>query len=52
MIHDDALMIQYKKYGQKCVYKYLMFCKKRRLLHVSATHCGHLREVFFEGYIT
>jgi hypothetical protein len=45
MIHDDALIIQYEKYDQKCEYKYLnlLYYRKRSLLHVSATHCGHLQ---------
>jgi hypothetical protein len=45
MIHDDALMIQYEKYDQKCGYKYLnlLYYKKSSLLHVSATLCYHLQ---------
>jgi len=50
-IHDQALMIHYKKYDRKYVYRYvnLLYYKKHSLLHVSATYCGIFREVFFEG---
>jgi hypothetical protein len=46
MIHDHALMIRYEKCNQLVhrLYRYVkvLYYKQRRLLHVSATYCGHL----------
>jgi hypothetical protein len=36
---------QYHIYG----YVNLLYYKQRSLLHVSATYCGHLQGMFFEG---
>jgi len=37
----------------QCIYRYinLLYYKHRNIQHVSANYCGHLSEVFFEGYI-